>query len=775
MTIRAAVDGRTVISGEVAPTPGIGRIGDYYRDTVAGLEYGPKTTSGWGTGSSTVGPRGIDGWTRVTRFVPRGDDFVEEVIDWTGGEGAKPAVGVYIGGASATGYVANIVDAANVRGPAGALDGIDAETDAGALSLADGVPITQDGLPRRATVGAIAALGFLAFDNKALAEAESVSPAVFRSLYLRGYDDANDGGGARYKYVGSQPIHDLKLQTADGSWWEIDESIVTARMAGAKGTGLVDDTAAIARLFKRGGNIAGVEGDSYLITQNVFYYSNIVFDGNGCEFLRSFEDGFGFLRNATMMTTWSDENVVFRNFRARSVTGGRGGMLSAVGVRNFTLENFSWVMEEPYIDGVSVGANALEIIGEDIFITDFYINNYAGDKWADAVHLGTVKNCVISNFTILAGDDCFGGAFRPMDWTNAGPDEASDGISITNGVCASKIANVFRFGAASTADLGSLPSKPNQVWKNVIADNVVVLSMGTETGVFFDLDDRRSPADINDVNYNITFSNIRFNARKNGGLIRVLGNPDPFNAANYGQYNYDRVVFDDISAETDLNVPFARCGGVKRLTISGGDFQQSRDVVGSGSFAFFSQIQSLRINDTYMDPYTTAYGMDISMCDEIVITDPKIKGSGNESRGIRLNVTELVVAPRLLCQGGFISGAIGGIGFTGAGTINTVSVLGTYINSSSFVSRVSDVSSQTTTWDIQLPQIVKTGLVTILDTTSSIAVTFTVPMPDANYGISLSPANNTLPFWSSRTTTGFTINRSGTSGGLTVAWTATLV
>lgn len=247
MTIRAAVDGRGNVYGEGAPLPGPGRIGDIYIDVVANLEYGPKTAAGWGEARSRVGPRGIDGWTRVTRFVPRDGDVVEQIIDWTGGEGTKPAVGVYVGGASATGYVANIADAANVRGPAGSLEGIDDQEDAGEVALVDGVPITQEGAPRRATVGDIAAFGLLAFNSKEHAEENSVSPAVFKAIYLRGRDDADDGGGARYKYVGSEPSHDLKLQTADGSWWEIDEPVVTVLMAGAKGGGVINDTAAFSR------------------------------------------------------------------------------------------------------------------------------------------------------------------------------------------------------------------------------------------------------------------------------------------------------------------------------------------------------------------------------------------------------------------------------------------------------------------------------------------------------------------------------------------------
>lgn len=63
-----------------------------------------------------TGDAGDDGWAPVLAIVPDGDRFVLQVIDWTGGEGTKPATGDYIG---ASGLTAVIAEATNVRGPAG--------------------------------------------------------------------------------------------------------------------------------------------------------------------------------------------------------------------------------------------------------------------------------------------------------------------------------------------------------------------------------------------------------------------------------------------------------------------------------------------------------------------------------------------------------------------------------------------------------------------------------------------------------------------------------
>lgn len=44
------VRGTQVLSGNIDPSPTIGLIGDQYINTSTGTLFGPKTTSGWGTG-----------------------------------------------------------------------------------------------------------------------------------------------------------------------------------------------------------------------------------------------------------------------------------------------------------------------------------------------------------------------------------------------------------------------------------------------------------------------------------------------------------------------------------------------------------------------------------------------------------------------------------------------------------------------------------------------------------------------------------------------------
>lgn len=72
--------------------------------------------------STTPGPEGDPGekgWAPVLAVASDGSRRVFQVADWSGGEGTKPAIGSYVG---ASGLVAAIGDAVDVRGPAGSGD-----------------------------------------------------------------------------------------------------------------------------------------------------------------------------------------------------------------------------------------------------------------------------------------------------------------------------------------------------------------------------------------------------------------------------------------------------------------------------------------------------------------------------------------------------------------------------------------------------------------------------------------------------------------------------
>ena len=62
------------------------------------------------------GDKGDTGWTPILAIIDDGVRRVQQVVDWAGGQGAKPATGQYVG---ITGLVTDIALAVDIRGPAG--------------------------------------------------------------------------------------------------------------------------------------------------------------------------------------------------------------------------------------------------------------------------------------------------------------------------------------------------------------------------------------------------------------------------------------------------------------------------------------------------------------------------------------------------------------------------------------------------------------------------------------------------------------------------------
>lgn len=78
-------------------------------------------------------------------------------------------------------------------------------------------------------------------------DAARLTPAAATTLALRtlGYLSPGDGGGAIYRRLGFEPVHAGKIQSQDGSWWELaPNQRITPQMFGAVGDGATDDASA---------------------------------------------------------------------------------------------------------------------------------------------------------------------------------------------------------------------------------------------------------------------------------------------------------------------------------------------------------------------------------------------------------------------------------------------------------------------------------------------------------------------------------------------------
>lgn len=130
-------EGAEVLTGEGPPSNDIGAINQLYLNTLTGDLYKKNESETWDLLANLKGPKGDDGtqgvdgetgppgppgvsgyngWVAVLALVEDGQRRVVRVTDWTGGNGPKPASGSYVG---ESGFVADLVNAVNIRGPQG--------------------------------------------------------------------------------------------------------------------------------------------------------------------------------------------------------------------------------------------------------------------------------------------------------------------------------------------------------------------------------------------------------------------------------------------------------------------------------------------------------------------------------------------------------------------------------------------------------------------------------------------------------------------------------
>lgn len=109
-----------------------------------------------------------------------------------------------------------------------------------------------------------------AYDTRTVAIA-TIIPSTTQGIMTYGYSNAGDGGGARYRKVGSIAAGKLGFTSADGANWEIAETAINVDMAGAKGDGTTDDSVAIRAAIAsvpRGGDLLFTAGKTYGVTQD---------------------------------------------------------------------------------------------------------------------------------------------------------------------------------------------------------------------------------------------------------------------------------------------------------------------------------------------------------------------------------------------------------------------------------------------------------------------------------------------------------------------------
>ncbi|MCF6371040.1 hypothetical protein [Rhizobium halophilum] len=85
--------------------------------------------------------------------------------------------------------------------------------------------VSQGNVPIYATAVGVAALNI---------------PLGINAIRTNGYAAAGDGGNALYKRAATEPTHAAKINSLDGSWWELAEQVFDIRMIGGFGPDITD-------------------------------------------------------------------------------------------------------------------------------------------------------------------------------------------------------------------------------------------------------------------------------------------------------------------------------------------------------------------------------------------------------------------------------------------------------------------------------------------------------------------------------------------------------
>lgn len=197
--------------------------------------------------STVPGPQGDKGWSPVFSIVTDGTRRVLRVVGWQGGEGTEPASGQYVG---ASGLVAVVGDAVDIRGPQGAAGdmqgpGTAAVGNVPTFANTDGTELADSGvalsdLATEAYADQAAANAVAQFPDKQSLELALITGDEIEYIRIAGYFTAGDGGGGLYKRAASEPSHIGKIRSLDGTWWELAETSPNVLMFGAKADGAFD-------------------------------------------------------------------------------------------------------------------------------------------------------------------------------------------------------------------------------------------------------------------------------------------------------------------------------------------------------------------------------------------------------------------------------------------------------------------------------------------------------------------------------------------------------
>ena len=270
--------------------------------------------------------------------------------------------------------------------------------------------------------------------------------------------------------------------------------VVNVKDFGAVGDGVTDDTAAIqAALNSSVGKVTWFPGGSYVVSSVNVPNGVCSIDFNHSRIIKSSTE-------SVCVRFDNCENLTICNVHFRDLNGNnRAGFLRGEGLNNFKLVNTE-IYNSTKDDQVT-GCWAVTLSGENIQINGITIDQKGYGLWGDGIHFGRVKNLVLDNFVIQAGDDAIAFYQQPSAGTGTYVDLPSENIVVGNGILFSSEANCIKIGC-SEVQTGN-----GHVVRNVLFHNIICAS-GNKN--LINCTDARDVSSLESYYDDIVFSNVTF-------------------------------------------------------------------------------------------------------------------------------------------------------------------------------------------------------------------------------------------------------------------------
>lgn len=295
------------------------------------------------------------------------------------------------------------------------------------------------------------------FDTVTAVSLASIEPLV-NAIRTAGLLAVGDGGEALYKRVETEPAHAAKVQSADGTWWEIIVGdCVRPEVFGAISDGVFDSSNAIqaAINYAAAKSLKVCLSRSYNVTTDMRVPSNSYIFGGG-KLIRTGIQGSVFLLNSV-------NNVVIDGVGIEDLLNRQDCWnyyilkCSDITIKNYTIRKSSrgWSI---FAEGVR-----LRFLNGDI-------NARNSTQWGDGIHVVGGVDIIIDNLIANTQDDCLSFFHHPDVY---GTQTAIENVLVSNCVLTSRDWSAIKIGCDARGSANF--TYGDMTFVNVVSDNNVVI------------------------------------------------------------------------------------------------------------------------------------------------------------------------------------------------------------------------------------------------------------------------------------------------------------